>query len=152
MQYMVEGSTLTSMADTLRMATNSTEDITYPDGFNESINYILRNSGISNSTIIEVDATSGEKVLYLSLSNSNTEWRYVYASGITSLVLTTNGDSFTNDKEAYYTVVFISGTTATSISNRLEAYFTGDDCVEGVFTPAASKTYDLGVWWNGMKW
>ena len=104
-----------------------------------------------DKTEIIIDATSGNKSLSLSASNSNTEWRYVYASGITSLTLSTI-ETLANTVEAYYTVMFISGTTATTITNTLGAYFSGDDCVEGVFTPAASKTYDLGIWWNGVKW
>lgn len=104
-----------------------------------------------NKTEIVIDATSGNKSLSLSASNSNTEWRYVYASGITSLALSTI-EALANTVEAYYSVVFISGTTATTITNTFNAYFSGDDCVEGIFTPAASKTYDLGIWWNGVKW
>ena len=104
-----------------------------------------------DKTEIIIDATSGNKSLSLSASNSNTEWRYVYASGITSLTLSTI-ETLANTVEAYYTVMFISGTTATTITNTLGAYFSGDDCVEGVFTPSASKTYDLGIWWNGVKW
>ena len=104
-----------------------------------------------DKTEIIIDATSGNKSLSLSASNSNTEWRYVYASGITSLALASSG-AFLNTDEAYYTIMFISGTTATTITNTFGAYFSGDDCVDGVFTPAASKTYDLGIWWNGVKW
>ncbi len=102
-------------------------------------------------TNIITDATSGDKSRTFIASASNSEYRYVYASGITSLALNAAG-TFTNADEAYYSVVFISGTTATTITNTFNAYFSGDDCVEGVFTPAASKTYDLGIWWNGVKW
>lgn len=100
---------------------------------------------------ITVDATSGAKSLSLSTSNSNTEWRYVYASGIASLTLNDSG-TFEATSEAYYTVVFISGSTATTITNTMEAHFTGDDCIDGVFTPVANKTYEVGIWWNGLLW
>lgn len=105
----------------------------------------------AKKTAITVDATSGNKNLTFTADTSNSEWRYVYASGITSLALASSGIS-ANTAEAYYSVVFLSGTTATTITNTLGAYFSGDDCVEGVFTPSASKTYDLGIWWNGVKW
>ena len=107
-------------------------------------------SAFAKSSIISVDATSGSKSLMLTLDNSNTEWRYTYASGITSLTLATG--AFSSDVEAYYSIVFKSGTTATTIVNSLGAYFTGDDCVDGIFTPSAVKTYDVGIWWNGMSW
>lgn len=107
------------------------------------------------STDIIVDATScesGDKIVSLAANNSNTEWRYVYASGIETLVLTSS-EAFENTAEAYYySVVFISGTTATIFHNQIKAYCSGDDCVDGIFTPAASKTYDLGIWWNGLEW
>ena len=103
------------------------------------------------TTLITTDATSGAKSITLTSANSNNEWRYVYASGITSLTLASSG-SFANNAEAYYGVVFISGTTATTITNTLGAYFTGDDCVDGVFTPILSKKYDVGIWWNGLSW
>lgn len=102
-------------------------------------------------TVITTDATSGAKTLTLTSANSNNEWRYVYASGITSLKLASSG-SFVNTAEAYYGVTFLSGTTATTLTNTLGAYFTGDDCVDGVFTPIANKTYELGIWWNGLAW
>ena len=103
------------------------------------------------NTKILIDATSGDKSVDLSINNNNTEWRYLYASGITSLTISSTGD-FSSESEAYYSIMFLSGTTATTIVNNIDAYFTGDDCVEGVFTPASSKTYDLGIWWNGIKW
>ena len=102
-------------------------------------------------TIVTVDVTSGAKSLTFTADNSNNEWRYVYASGITSLTLASSG-TFANTAEAYYSVVFLSGTTATTITNTLGAYFTGDDCLDGSFNPMSSKTYDVGIWWNGVKW
>jgi hypothetical protein len=87
----------------------------------------------------------------LAANNSNTEWRYVCESGINSLSITTQGSFGAND-EAYYTVVIKSGLFPLDIGNTFDAYFSGDDCSEGRFTPVANKTYDLGIWWNGVKW
>lgn len=100
---------------------------------------------------IIVDATSGAKTIQLTLENSNTEWRYVYASGISSLKIESS-ETLSNNEEAYYSVVFTSGTYATTITNSLGVYFTGDDCVDGMFIPSSTKTYDVGIWWNGLSW
>lgn len=105
----------------------------------------------SVKTKISVDATSGAKSIALSAATSNTEYRYVYASGITSLTLSAS-ESFANNAEAYYSVIFLSGTTATTITNSIDAYFTGDDCTNGAFKPSAGKTYDVGIYWNGLRW
>ena len=123
----------------------------YSSGTKEWANNTMYATTASTNTKITVDATSGAKSITLQTSNSNTEWRYAYASGITSLTLTSSG-TFSNTTEAYYTITFLSGATATTITNTLGAYFTGDDCVDGVFTPTSSKTYELGIWWNGLKW
>ena len=103
------------------------------------------------ASMVLVDATSGSKAPVISVDKSNTEYRYLYASGITSLTLNTS-DVYSNDTEAYYGIVFLSGTTATTIVNTLNAYFKGDDCLNGVFTPMATKTYEIGLWWNGLNW
>ena len=110
-----------------------------------------RLEGYVKKSTISIDATSGDKAIALAAGNVNTEWRFVYASGITSLALSA-AETFDNTAEAYYSIVFISGTTAATITNTLSAYFTGDDCVDGVFTPSASTTYDVGIWWNGITW
>lgn len=122
----------------------------YTNGQWEDVIFVPEVTNITSTEII-VDATSGDKSITLIADNSNTEWRYVYASGITSLALASS-ETFENTAEAYYTIMFISGTTATTITNTFGAYFSGDDCVDGIFTPAANKTYDLGIWWNGVKW
>lgn len=103
------------------------------------------------TSMVVTDATAGAKSLTLTPENSDTEWRYVHSSGIASLAIASPG-TLASDAEAYYSIVFLSGTTATTITNRLGAYFTGDECEKGVFTPAASKTYDVGIYWNGLTW
>ena len=102
-------------------------------------------------TTVNVDVTSGDKAPKITLETSNTEYRYLYASGITSLTLDSS-DTFANDSEAFYSFIFISGTTAIVINNTLNAFFKGDDCVNGVFTPIATKTYEMYLWWNGLSW
>lgn len=111
----------------------------------------LSNSISDLRSTVTVDATSGAKSIALTAASSNTEYRYVYASGITSLALSTS-EIFDNNVEAYYSVIFKSGTTATTITNTLRAFFSGDDCTNGAFTPSANKTYDVGIYWNGLSW
>ena len=102
-------------------------------------------------TAINVDVTSGDKAPNIALETSNTEYRYLYASGIRSLTLTTT-ETPTSNSEAFYSFVFISGTTPTIINNTLNAFFKGDDCVNGIFTPMDTKTYEMYLWWNGLSW
>lgn len=101
-----------------------------------------------DKTTITVDALfSGAKTPTLA---SNTEFRYTYVGGITSLTLPSNTPSASD--EYYFSVVFISGSTATIFTNTLGANFTGDDCSGGTFTPAKMTTYEISVWWNGLTW
>ena len=105
-----------------------------------------------NTIDIIVDVTSGDKIIEISSLYKNLEYRYLYASGITSLTLNPSSDLFTNDTELYYSIDFISGTTPTQINNNLNVYFKGDDCLNGIFTPMATKNYEIGIWWNGIGW
>lgn len=113
--------------------------------------YVFCGSTQEAPTAVNVDVTSGDKAPEITLETSNSEYRYLYPSGITSLILNSS-DTFENNSEAFYSFIFISGTTATTITNTLNAYFKGDDCVNGAFTPMATKTYEIGLWWNGLSW
>jgi hypothetical protein len=123
----------------------------YVDGRFNSTNAKIKAIADSIRSNIYVDATSGDKTVALSANTSNTEWRFVYPSGITSITVTSD-ITLSNHKEAYYSIVFISGATATAVVNQLGVYFTGDDCVTGTFIPMAVKSYDVGIWWNGLSW
>jgi hypothetical protein len=83
--------------------------------------------------------------------NFNTEYRLAINGTLQRLSLSQQS-SFYHGTESYHTFVFKSGATPTTIVNSFGAYFTGDDCMAGTFTPVANKTYDVGVWWNGFKW
>jgi hypothetical protein len=107
--------------------------------------------GAASKTVISVDATGGAKSIGLTPENTNTEWRYVYANGISSLAISKTG-TFTADTEAYYSVVFKSSEGATDIVDNVGACFTGDDCANGAFMPASGKVYDVGIYWNGIGW
>jgi len=107
--------------------------------------------GATKSATISVDATTGDKSIVLAADGYNTEWRYTNTSGITSLTIDKSG-TFTDSTEAYYSVVFKSGDTATTFTNAIGAYFTGDYCYDGIFIPEPNSTYDVGIYWNGLGW
>lgn len=100
---------------------------------------------------INADITRGAKSITFTTSNVNTEWRYLDTNGITSLTLSQSG-AFSGSAEAFYSIVFKSGATTTTVTDNLTAYFTGDDCVGGVFTPVQNTIYDIGIYWNGFGW
>lgn len=102
-------------------------------------------------SIIAVDMTSGSKNPNISSDSCNTEYRYLNADGISSLILGTT-DVCDENTLIYCSIVFRSGATPTTITNNLRAFFIGDDC-EGVnFIPQASTVYEVGLWWNGVNW
>ena len=144
--WIVEGHEKPSAADLYGLSATITE-LNYCDGVTSNIQTQIN----SLKTAIVTDDTSGDKTITFTTSNVDSEFRYVCADGITSLTLDSTG-TFSNTTEAYYFIVFLSGTTATTITNTLGAYFTGDDCDSGTFTPVASKTYEVGIWWNGLTW
>jgi hypothetical protein len=111
---------------------------------------VLQKLGLSKAiTAIEVDTSSTAPSYALDPSNTNVEKRYLASNGLTSITLTKG--SFSNDTEYHVTIVFKSGTTATTITNTAGVYFTGDDCKDGVLTPVKNKVYELGIWWNGLS-
>lgn len=121
-------------------------DTTYTAGLGIDItNNVVTNT---NVTTITNDSSSGAKTL---VGVNNYEYRYTYASGITSLTLSAITSPLV-DEEYAFAFSFYSGATATTIVNTLGAYFSGDDCVLGVFTPVVSKTYSVVVAWNGTGW
>lgn len=103
-------------------------------------------NGVQNKISILEDSTTGSKVL---AGKNSFEYRYTATDGITSLTLST----ISTPVDSYsFKVIFKSGTTATTITNTLGVYFTGDGCVSGVFTPVASTIYNLQIQYNGFGW
>ena len=83
--------------------------------------------------------------------SNNVEYRFLSPTGISALTLNTRplpGTTTLYD----FTVIFRSGTTATTFTNSLNAYFGGYECSGGVFKPIANAVYQLSVWWNGLGW
>lgn len=102
-------------------------------------------------TALRIDTSSGAKSIKLTPTYYSEEWRFFYDGGIPSLKLDTAG-TFSYSTDLSGRCVFRSGATATTITNTMGAYFTGDDCADGVFTPSANKIYTVDIWWNGMSW
>ena len=48
-------------------------------------------------------------------------------------------------------VSFNSGTIATSVSYPNTIKWDGADVSSNVFTPVASKTYNIGIWYDGIN-
>lgn len=97
---------------------------------------------------VSTDATAGDK----SVSPiNNLDQRFTYNSGIASLTLNAYTGTLLN-LDLTFSITFKSGTTPTTITNTLGVYFTGDATSSGVFTPVASKQYDLVIWYDGFGW
>ena len=99
-------------------------------------------------TNVSIDTTAGAKDVS---AVNNLDKRFTYASGITSLTLNAYSSSLAN-LDLTFSIAFLSGTTPTTITNTLGVYFTGDATSSGVFTPVASKQYDLVIWYDGFGW
>ena len=106
---------------------------------------------VNIDNLLERDEQSGDKTIQLTPRYDKLNKRYTYANGISSLTVKSSG-TFDANNVCTCKIVFISGTTATIFTNTVGAYFTGDDCASGIFTPVSNKTYELNIWWNGISW
>ena len=75
---------------------------------------------------------------------NNAEYRY---GVLTSLSLTLPDQPEPN-YAAY--LVFSSGATATEISYPDALKWSGEDVIDGIFTPLASRRYNVGLWYDGV--
>lgn len=96
---------------------------------------------LKNSTIVNIDDTTSA----LELLN-DTEYRF--NNNVASLTLTIPS----NMTETYASyIVFTSGETATEIIYPDSLKWSGDDVVDGVFTPMTSHRYNIGIWYDGAE-
>lgn len=76
----------------------------------------------------------------------NTEYRY--RNNVVSLTLTISE----NIPETYASyLVFTSGETATEAIYPDTIKWSGDDVIDGVFTPLPSHRYNIGIWYDGQE-
>lgn len=95
--------------------------------------------GTSTPTITII--TSTDTAATLTPAN-NTEYRY---GELTSLSLDVSSPA--DDYAAY--IAFTSGTTATETIYPDTLKWSGDDVIDGVFTPLANRRYNIGIWYDG---
>lgn len=76
---------------------------------------------------------------------SNTEYRY--SNDMVSLTITMP-DTVPEDYAAY--IVFTSGETAASVNYPDTMLWSGDDVIDGIFTPLPSRRYNIGIWYDGQ--
>lgn len=95
--------------------------------------------GAAPKTNIISDYTSTAVIV---TPETNTEYRY---GTLTSLSFTISKPK--DDYTAY--IVFTSGETPTETIYPDTVKWSGDDVIDGVFTPLASKRYNIGIWYDG---
>ena len=82
------------------------------------------------------------------------EHNTVYYSYLPAEVLNVEFPDFVNstfDPETYISsFIFESLSPATALTYPSEIIMSGDDCIDGVFTPIENKRYEVIVWYDGM--
>ena len=102
------------------------------------------NSGNSNAGLIANITTITETTAAITPDN-NTEYR---CGEVTSVTITLPED-MPDDYAAY--IVFTSGTTAAEAVYPDTIEWSGDDVIDGVFIPVASRRYNIGIWYDGVN-
>ena len=97
-------------------------------------------SGKADKTTIVTNGGASQELA------NNTEYRY--ASATASLTISAPA-SVPSDYVAW--LVFVSGSTATSLTYPSSWKWSGDEVSGGSFVPAASKTYNVCVWYDGVN-
>lgn len=95
-----------------------------------------------------------EKINYIHSSDTtasitaarNTEYRF--STDMVSLTVTLPED-IPEDYAAY--IVFTSGETATELVYPDSLKWSGDDVIDGVFTPLPLHRYNIGIWYDGAE-
>lgn len=102
------------------------------------------NSGNSSAGLITYIITITESTAAITPDN-NTEYR---CGEVTSVTITLPED-MPDDYAAY--IVFTSGTTAAEAVYPDTIEWSGDDVIDGVFIPVASRRYNIGIWYDGVN-
>lgn len=101
-------------------------------------------SGNSSAGLITNITTITESTAAITPDN-NTEYR---CGEVTSVTITLP-EEIPNDYAAY--IVFTSGTTAAEAVYPDSIKWSGDDVIDGVFIPVASRRYNIGIWYDGVN-
>lgn len=101
----------------------------------------------SISSIIERVTITKDTSSTTATPTLNTNTSYRYTSNMTSI--TVSFPTMTDDYESE--IIFVSGTTATSFNYTDTIKWTGDNVSNNIFTPVASKTYDILFWYDSIN-
>ena len=101
-------------------------------------------SGNSSTGLITNITTITETRAAITPDN-NTEYR---CGEVTSVTITLP-EEIPDDYAAY--IVFTSGTTAAEAVYPDSIKWSGDDVIDGVFIPIASRRYNIGIWYDGVN-
>lgn len=102
------------------------------------------NSGNSSAGLITNIIAITESTAAITPDN-NTEYR---CGEVTSVTITLP-EEIPDDYAAY--IVFTSGTTAAEAVYPDTIEWSGDDVIDGVFIPVASRRYNIGIWYDGVN-
>lgn len=102
------------------------------------------NGGNSSAGLITNIITITESTAAITPEN-NTEYR---CGEVTSVTITLP-EEIPDDYAAY--IVFTSGTTAAEAVYPDSIKWSGDDVIDGVFIPVASRRYNIGIWYDGVN-
>lgn len=87
---------------------------------------------------------------YFILAEKNTEYRYLYpGANKIQIGMPTNSSSTV---DFICSLVFRSPETATEFTYSNNLKFTGDECNDGVFVPAAKTVYNIIFWYDGYSY
>lgn len=101
-------------------------------------------SGNSSAGLITNIITITESTAAITPDN-NTEYRCGEVTSVTIKL----PEEIPDDYAAY--IVFTSGTTAAETVYPDSIKWSGDDVIDGVFIPVASRRYNIGIWYDGVN-
>ena len=111
-----------------------------------ALNPLLNNlsTGSSSNILTITDATGTRGITVI---NSGEEWRLLGNNGIDGLIYTLP-TSMPEEFTSHVTFKAASGCTLTV--ENWTPHYSGDDVVNGIFTPVEGTVYDLAFYWNGF--
>lgn len=146
--WMASGSLFSSLEDTTLLSMENlllnTDDELNTESTHPVSNRAVTNAVNEGRTVIEYPDD------YFILAKKNTEYRYLYpGANKIQIGMPTNSSSTV---DFICSLVFRSPETATEFTYSNNLKFTGDECSDGVFVPAAKKVYNIIFWYDGYNY
>lgn len=147
-EWMASGSLFSSLEDTTLLSMENfflnTDDELNAESTHPVSNRAVTNAVNEGRTVIEYPDD------YFILAKKNTEYRYLYpGANKIQIGMPTNSSSTV---DFICSLVFRSPETATEFTYSNNLKFTGDDCSDGVFVPAAKTVYNIIFWYDGYNY